>query len=161
VGLRNQGPTLAPDAAWQFLQGVETLPLRVARHSENALAVAKYLKAHPKVTWIRYPGLEGDPAKPLADKYLPNGAGGMVVFGVKGGREAGIKLVDNIGLFSLLANVGDAKSLIIHSASTTHSQLSGDAQKAGGLEDDLVRLSIGIEHIDDIIEALDDALNLI
>ncbi|MDR3134852.1 MAG: O-acetylhomoserine aminocarboxypropyltransferase/cysteine synthase [Deltaproteobacteria bacterium] len=161
VGLRNQGPTLAPDAAWQFLQGVETLPLRVARHSENALKVAQYLKAHPKVTWVRYPGLEGDPAKSLADKYLPNGAGGMVVFGVKGGRDAGIKLVDNIELFSLLANVGDAKSLIIHSASTTHSQLSGDAQKAGGLEDDLVRLSVGIEHIDDIIEALDDALKII
>jgi O-acetylhomoserine (thiol)-lyase len=161
VGLRNQGPTLAPDAAWQFLQGVETLPLRVARHCENALKVAQYLKAHPKVTWVRYPGLDGDPAKPLADKYLPHGAGGMVVFGVKGGREAGIKLVDNIGLFSLLANVGDAKSLIIHSASTTHSQLSGDAQKAGGLDDDLVRLSIGIEHIDDISAALDDGLRLI
>ncbi|MDR2367023.1 MAG: O-acetylhomoserine aminocarboxypropyltransferase/cysteine synthase [Deltaproteobacteria bacterium] len=161
VGLRNQGPTLAPDAAWQFLQGVETLPLRVARHSENALKVARYLKAHPKVTWVRYPGLEGDPAKPLADKYLPDGAGGMVVFGVKGGRDAGVKLVDNIGLFSLLANVGDAKSLIIHSASTTHSQLSGDAQKAGGLEDDLVRLSVGIEHIDDIIEALDDGLKIV
>jgi O-acetylhomoserine (thiol)-lyase len=161
VGLRNQGPTLAPDAAWQFLQGVETLPLRVARHSENALKVAQYLKTHPKVTWVRYPGLEGDPAKPLADKYLPNGAGGMVVFGVKGGSAAGIKLVDNITLFSLLANVGDAKSLIIHSASTTHSQLSGEAQEAGGLHDDLVRLSIGIEHIDDIIEALDDGLKLI
>ncbi|MDR1298549.1 MAG: O-acetylhomoserine aminocarboxypropyltransferase/cysteine synthase [Deltaproteobacteria bacterium] len=161
VGLRNQGPTLAPDAAWQFLQGVETLPLRVARHSENALKVAEYLKAHPKVTWVRYPGLAGDPAKPLADKYLPQGAGGMVVFGVKGGRDAGVKLVDNITLFSLLANVGDAKSLIIHSASTTHSQLSGEAQEAGGLHEDLVRLSIGIEHIDDIIEALDDALKLI
>ncbi|MDR1051708.1 MAG: O-acetylhomoserine aminocarboxypropyltransferase/cysteine synthase [Deltaproteobacteria bacterium] len=161
VGLRNQGPTLAPDAAWQFLQGVETLPLRVARHSENALKVAEYLKAHPKVAWVRYPGLAGDPAKPLADKYLPRGAGGMVVFGVKGGRDAGVKLVDNITLFSLLANVGDAKSLIIHSASTTHSQLSGEAQEAGGLHEDLVRLSIGIEHIDDIIEALDDALKLI
>ncbi|MDR2301447.1 MAG: O-acetylhomoserine aminocarboxypropyltransferase/cysteine synthase [Deltaproteobacteria bacterium] len=161
VGLRNQGPTLAPDAAWIFLQGVESLPLRVARHSENALRVAQYLKTHPKVTWVRYPGLEGDPAKALADKYLPDGAGGMVVFGVKGGRDAAIKLVDNISLFSLLANVGDAKSLIIHSSSTTHSQLSGDAQKAGGLDDDLVRLSIGIEHIDDILEALDDGLKLI
>jgi O-acetylhomoserine (thiol)-lyase len=161
VGLRNQGPTLAPDAAWQFLQGLETIHLRAARHSENALAVAKYLKAHPKVVWVRYPGLEGDPANKLAKKYLPNGAGGMVVFGAKGGRDSAIKVVDNIKLFSLLANVGDAKSLIIHSASTTHSQLSGDAQKAGGLEDDLVRLSIGIEHIDDIIEALDDGLKLI
>jgi O-acetylhomoserine (thiol)-lyase len=161
VGLRNQGPTLAPDAAWQFLQGVETLPLRVARHSENALRVAEFLKAHQKVTWVRYPGLAGDPSKALADRYLPSGAGGMVVFGVKGGREAGIRLVDNIGLFSLLANVGDAKSLIIHSASTTHSQLSGEAQEAGGLQDDLVRLSIGIEHIDDILEALDEALGLV
>ncbi|MDR0355871.1 MAG: O-acetylhomoserine aminocarboxypropyltransferase/cysteine synthase [Deltaproteobacteria bacterium] len=161
VGLRNQGPTLAPDAAWQFLQGVETLPLRVARHCENALKTAQYLKAHPKVAWVRYPGLAGDPAKKLADEYLPNGAGGMVVFGVKGGSEAAVKLVDNIELFSLLANVGDAKSLIIHSASTTHSQLSEEAQSAGGLHDDLVRLSIGIEHIDDILEALDDALKLI
>jgi O-acetylhomoserine (thiol)-lyase len=161
VGLRNVGPTLAPDAAWQFLQGVETLPLRIARHSENALKTAQYLKKHPKVTWVRYPGLEGDPSYELTKKYLPNGAGGMVVFGVKGGSEAGIKLVDNIKLFTLLANVGDAKSLIIHSASTTHSQLSGEAQAAGGLHEDLIRLSIGIEHIDDIIEALDDALKII
>ena len=160
VGLRNQGPTLAPDAAWQFLQGLETIHLRAARHSENALKTARYLKAHPKVTWVRYPGLEGDPSYELAKKYLPNGAGGMVVFGV-GGKEAAIKLVDNIKLFSLLANVGDAKSLIIHSATTTHSQLSGEAQAAGGFGDDLVRLSIGIEHVADIIEALDDALKLI
>lgn len=161
VGLRNQGPTLAPDAAWQFLQGVETLPLRMARHSENALATAEFLKKQPQVAWVRYPGLPGDPAYPLARKYLPAGAGGMVVFGVKGGREAAVKLVDNIKLFSLLANVGDAKSLIIHSASTTHSQLSGQAQAAGGLHDDLIRLSIGLEHIDDILEALAEALALI
>ncbi|MDR1546670.1 MAG: O-acetylhomoserine aminocarboxypropyltransferase/cysteine synthase [Deltaproteobacteria bacterium] len=161
VGLRNQGPTLAPDPAWLFLQGVETLALRMERHSLNALKTAQHLKAHPKVAWVRYPGLEGDPAYKLAQKYLPKGAGGMVVFGLKGGREAGIKLVDNIGLFSLLANVGDAKSLIIHSSSTTHSQLSEDAQAAGGLHDDLVRLSIGLEHIDDILEALDDALKLV
>ncbi|MDR2338569.1 MAG: O-acetylhomoserine aminocarboxypropyltransferase/cysteine synthase [Deltaproteobacteria bacterium] len=161
VGLRNQGPTLAPDAAWLFLQAVESLALRIGRHSENALKVAQWLEAHPKVTWVRYPGLPKDPAYKLAQKYLPNGQGGMVVFGVKGGRDAGIKLVDNIKLFSILANVGDAKSLIIHSASTTHSQLSGDAQAAGGLHDDLIRLSIGIEHIDDIIGALDDALKLI
>jgi O-acetylhomoserine (thiol)-lyase len=151
---------LAPDAAWQFLQGLETIHLRAARHSENALKVAKHLKSHPKVKWVRYPGLEGDPSFELAKKYLPNGAGGMVVFGA-GGRDKAIKLVDNIKLFSLLANVGDAKSLIIHSSSTTHSQLSGEAQAAGGLHDDLVRLSIGIEHIDDIIEALDDGLKLI
>ncbi|MDR3152683.1 MAG: aminotransferase class I/II-fold pyridoxal phosphate-dependent enzyme [Deltaproteobacteria bacterium] len=161
VGLRNQGPTLAPDAAWIFLQGVESLFLRMERHSSNALKTAEYLKAHDKVSWVRYPGLPGDPAEKLAAKYLKNGAGGMVVFGLKKGREAAVKLVDNIKLFSLLANVGDAKSLIIHSATTTHSQLSGDAQAAGGLHDDLVRLSIGIEHIDDIIGALDDALKLV
>ncbi|MDR1489018.1 MAG: O-acetylhomoserine aminocarboxypropyltransferase/cysteine synthase [Desulfovibrio sp.] len=161
VGLRNQGPTLAPDAAWQFLQGVETLPLRMARHSENALQVAQYLQKHPKVTWVRYPGLAEDPSYAATQKYLPNGAGGMVVFGVKGGEASAIKLVDNIELFSLLANVGDAKSLIIHSSTTTHSQLSEEAQAAGGLHSDLIRLSIGLEHIDDIIGALSDALNII
>jgi O-acetylhomoserine (thiol)-lyase len=161
VGLRNQGPTLSPDAAWIFLQCVESLALRIARHSENALKVAEYLERHPKVTWVRYPGLPKDPAYPLAQKYLKNGFGGMVVFGVQGGSKAAIKLVDNIKLFSILANVGDAKSLIIHSASTTHSQLSGEAQAAGGLHDDLIRLSIGIEHIDDIIWALEDALKLV
>ena len=119
VGLRNQGPTLAPDAAWQFLQGVETLPLRMAKHSENALAVAEFLRSHPKVEWVRYPGLPDDPAGTLARKYLKNGFGGMVVFGVKGGSAAAVRLVDSIRLFSLLANVGDAKSLIIHPASTT------------------------------------------
>ncbi|MDR1686579.1 MAG: aminotransferase class I/II-fold pyridoxal phosphate-dependent enzyme [Desulfovibrio sp.] len=158
VGLRNQGPTLAPDAAWQFIQGVETLPLRMAVHSANALAVAEYLRKHPKVTWVRYPGLIGDPAYHLAQQYLKKGAGGMVVFGVVGGEEAAIKLVDNIELFSLLANVGDAKSLIIHSGSTTHSQLSEEAQAAGGLFPDLIRLSVGLEHIDDIIGALEDVL---
>ncbi|MDR2441226.1 MAG: O-acetylhomoserine aminocarboxypropyltransferase/cysteine synthase [Planctomycetaceae bacterium] len=161
VGLRNQGPTLAPDAAWIFLQGVESLPLRAARHSENALKVAEYLKKHPKISWVRYPGLKGDPSYDLANKYLPNGAGGMVVFGLKAGKDAGIKLVDNIKLFSLLANVGDAKSLIIHSASTTHSQLSEEDQKKSGLNPDLVRLSIGLEHIDDIIGALDDVLKTV
>jgi O-acetylhomoserine (thiol)-lyase len=161
VGLRNQGPTLAPDAAWQFIQGVETLPLRMAGHSANALAVAEYLRKHPKVAWVRYPGLAGDPAYPLARKYLEKGAGGMVVFGVEGGEEAAVKLVDNIELFSLLANVGDAKSLIIHSGSTTHSQLSEEAQAAGGLHADLVRLSVGLEHIDDIIGALEDVLESI
>lgn len=158
VGLRNQGPTLAPDAAWIFLQGVESLPLRMAKHSENALKVAQYLSKHPKVAWVRYPGLSGDA---LAKKYLPDGAGGMVVFGVKGGSAEAVKLVDNIELFSLLANVGDAKSLIIHPASTTHSQLSDEDQRKGGLQPELIRLSIGLEHIDDIIGALDDALALI
>lgn len=161
VGLRNQGPTLAPDAAWQFIQGVETLPLRTARHSENALQVAKHLQQHPKVDWVRYPGLDGDPSYELSKKYLPNGAGGVVVFGVKGGKEAGIKIVDNVKLFSHLANVGDAKSLIIHPASTTHSQLSEEDQLASGVKPELVRLSIGLEHIDDIIDDLDEALKLV
>jgi O-acetylhomoserine (thiol)-lyase len=133
----------------------------MARHCQNALTVAEYLADHRKVAWVRYPGLPGDASHELAKKYLPKGAGGMVVFGVKGGAEAAVKLVDNIKLFSLLANVGDAKSLIIHSASTTHSQLSSEAQAAGGLHGDLIRLSVGLEHIDDIIEALDEALTLI
>ena len=158
VGLRNQGPTLAPDAAWQFLQGVETLPLRMAKHSENALAVAEFLRSHPKVEWVRYPGLPDDPAGTLARKYLKNGFGGMVVFGVKGGSAAAVRLVDSIRLFSLLANVGDTKSLIIHPAGTTHSQLSDEQQRAAGLIPELIRLSIGLEHIDDIKEALADAL---
>ena len=161
VGLRNQGPTLAPDAAWLFLQGVESLPLRMERHSSNARKVAEFLKHHPKVAWVRYPGLSGDPSHELAQKYLPDDAGGMVVFGVRGGSAEGIKLVDNIELFSILANVGDAKSLIIHPASTTHSQLSDEDQRKAGLTPELVRLSIGLEHVDDIIAALDDALILI
>lgn len=158
VGLRNQGPTLAPDAAWIFLQGVESLPLRMKRHSENALAVAKFLAEHPKVAWVRYPGLNGGE---LAKKYLPDGAGGMVVFGVKGGAAEARHLVDNVELFSILANVGDAKSLIIHPASTTHSQVSEADQQKSGLSPELIRLSIGLEHIDDITGALDDALKLI
>ena len=161
VGLRNQGPTLAPDAAWLFLQGVESLPLRMRQHSENALKTAEFLQRHPKVAWVRYPGLPADPAFRLAQKYLPRGCGGMVVFGVKGGSAEGIKLVDNIELFSLLANVGAAKSLIIHPASTTHSQLSDEAQRAAGLQPELVRLSIGLEHSDDIIGALGEALDSI
>lgn len=158
VGLRNLGPTLAPDAAWVFLQGIESLPLRIARHSENALKVAQYLKSHPNVAWVRYPGLESDESYPIAKKYLKNGFGGMVVFGPKGGYEKAVKIVDNIKLFSNLANVGDAKSLILHPASTSHSQMSEADQIASGLTPDLVRLSIGIEHIDDIIAALDEVL---
>lgn len=158
VGLRNLGPTLAPDAAWIFLQGIESLPLRIARHSENALKVAQYLKSHPNVAWVRYPGLESDESYPIAKKYLKNGFGGMVVFGLKGGYEKAVKIVDNIKLFSNLANVGDAKSLILHPSSTSHSQMSEADQIASGLTPDLVRLSIGIEHIDDIIAALDEVL---
>lgn len=137
---------------------METLPLRMAKHSENALAGAEFLRSHPKVEWVRYPGLPADPAGTLARKYLKNGFGGMVVFGVKGGSAAAVRLVDSIRLFSLLANVGDAKSLIIHPASTTHSQLSDEQQRAAGLIPELIRLSIGLEHIDDIKEALADAL---
>ena len=157
VGIRNQGPTLAPDAAWIFLQGVESLPLRIARHSENALAVAKHLQNHPKVAWVKYPSLS---QPELAAKYLPNGAGGVVVFGVKGGAEEARKVTDaaNGDIFSILANVGDAKSLIIHPASTTHSQLSDEDLRKGGVAPELIRLSIGLEHIDDIIAALDEAL---
>lgn len=160
VGLRNQGPTLAPDAAWIFLQGVESLPLRIARHSENALAVAKWLERHPKVAWVKYPSLS---QPELAKKYLPNGAGGMVVFGVKGGSEKARCFADALNgeIFSLLANVGDAKSLIIHPASTTHSQLSDEDLRKGGVLPELIRLSIGLEHVDDIIAALDDALKAI
>ena len=158
VPLRNLGAAIAPDNAWIFIQGLETLPLRIVRHSENALKVAEFLQRHPKVAWVRYPGLPGDPSHELAAKYFKLGYGGMVVFGIKGGSQAGVKLIDNIQLFSHLANVGDAKSLIIHPASTTHSQLTEEQQLAGGLTPDLVRLSIGIEHIDDIIEALEEGL---
>ena len=158
VPLRNLGASLSPDSAFIFLQGAETLPLRIVRHSENALAVARHLKKHPKVAWVRYPGLPDDPTYTAAEKYLKKGFGGMVVFGVKGGYDAAVKVISNIELFSHLANVGDAKSLILHPARTSHSQISEKEQLAGGLTPDLIRLSIGIEHIDDILEALDEAL---
>jgi O-acetylhomoserine (thiol)-lyase len=159
VPLRNLGACLSPDNAWMFLQGLETLTLRMERHSENAQKVAEYLKSHPGVTWVRYPGLEDDPTYPVASRYLKKGFGGMVVFGIKGGLEAGKKFIESLELFSHLANVGDAKSLAIHSASTTHSQLTEEQQRAGGLTPDLVRLSIGIEHIDDIINDLEQAFS--
>jgi O-acetylhomoserine (thiol)-lyase len=121
------------------------------------MAVARYLKSHPKVAWVRYPGLEDDPTYPVASQYLKHGFGGMVVFGIEGGHAAGRKFTDNLELFSLLANVGDAKSLVIHPSSTTHSQLSEEQQKESGLTPDLIRLSIGIEHVDDIIADLEQA----
>jgi O-acetylhomoserine (thiol)-lyase len=158
VPLRNLGACIAPDNSWFLLQGIETLPLRMEKHCENALAVAKHLQKHPGVSWVRFPGLEGDPQFKANQKYLRGKGGSMVVFGIKGGKEAGSKFIDNLKLFSHLANVGDAKSLAIHSASTTHSQLSEEAQAAGGITPDLVRLSIGIEHIDDILADLDQAL---
>ncbi len=158
VPLRNLGACLSPDNAWMGLQGVETLALRMERHCANALAVARFLKAHPKVAWVRYPGLPGDPAQAGAQKYLKKGCGGMVVFGVKGGSQSGQRFIESLKLFSHLANVGDAKSLAIHPATTTHSQLSEADQRAGGITPDLVRLSIGIEHIDDILDDLRRAL---
>ncbi len=158
VPLRNLGACIAPDNAWMALQGIETLPLRMERHSENGLAVAKHLKAHDQVEWVRHPALEGDPSFDLAQKYLPNGAGGMVVFGIKGGQEAGKKFIEALKLFAHLANVGDARSLAIHPASTTHSQLTEEQQAASRISPDLVRLSVGLEHIDDILSDIDQAL---
>ena len=158
IPLRNLGACISPDNAWMFLQGIETLPLRMERHCENALAVAKHLKNHPKVEWVRFPGLPDDPNFELNKKYLRGKGGSMVVFGIKGGNAAGTKFIESLKLFSHLANVGDAKSLAIHPATTTHSQLSPEQQAAGGITPELVRLSVGIEHIDDILADLDQAL---
>jgi O-acetylhomoserine (thiol)-lyase len=157
-GLRDLGPALSPFNSFQLLQGLETLHVRIARHSENALAVARWLEKHPGVTWVNYPGLASHRSHALAKKYLSGGFGGMITFGVKGGVEAGRKVIDNVKLFSLLANVGDAKSLIIHPASTTHQQLSAEDQVSTGVTPDLIRLSVGIESVDDIIADLDQAL---
>jgi O-acetylhomoserine (thiol)-lyase len=158
--LRDLGPALSPFNSFLFLQGLETLPLRIERHSTNALAVAKWLERNPSVEWVSYPGLASHPSHALASKYLSGGFGGIVTFGLKGGVEAGRKLIDSVQLFSLLANVGDAKSLIIHPASTTHQQLSAQDQVASGVTPELVRLSVGIEHIDDIIADLDQAIGI-
>ncbi len=155
---RDFGAPLSPFNAQQFLLGLETLSLRVQRHSDNALAVARYLEEHPKVEWVGYPGLELHPTKVNADRYLENGYGGVVVFGVKGGRDAGRTLIDNVHLFSHLANVGDAKSLIIHPATTTHSQLSAEELKLAGISEEFVRLSVGIEDVDDILGDLEQTL---
>jgi len=161
VPLRNLGACLSPDNAWIFLQGAESLQLRIAKHSENALAVAQYLKKHPKVAWVRYPGLPDDPSYSIAKKYLTKGFGGMVVFGAKGGYESGVKFIEGLKLFSHLANVGDAKSLALHPASTSHSQLTEEQQKESGLSPDLIRLSIGIEDIEDIIADIDFGLSFV
>jgi O-acetylhomoserine (thiol)-lyase len=158
VPLRNLGACISPDNAWMFLQGLETLPLRMERHASNALAVARWLEQQEDVEWVLYPGLESHPTHANAKKYLRGGFGGMVVFGIKGGGEAGRKFIEGLELFSHLANVGDAKSLAIHPASTTHSQLNAEQQAAGGITPDLIRLSIGIEHIDDIIGDLEKAM---
>ncbi len=156
--LRDLGAALSPMNAFLIMTGCETLPLRMERHCNNALTVAKHLSAHPQVSWVRYAGLEGDAHFDRAKKYLPKGAGAVFTFGLKGGHEAGVKLVEGVKLFSHLANIGDTRSLIIHPASTTHSQLT-DAQKtAAGAAPDTVRLSVGIEDAADIIADLDQAL---
>ncbi|MDX9702165.1 MAG: homocysteine synthase [Candidatus Auribacterota bacterium] len=157
--LRDIGPAVSPFNSFLFLQGLETLHLRLPRHSENALEVAKYLKKHPKVSWVNYPGLDDSPEKEKVKKYLPKGAGAILGFGIKGGLSAGRKFIDSLQLFSHLANVGDAKSLAIHPATTTHQQLSAEEQIATGVTPDFVRLSIGIEHICDIIADIEQALD--
>ena len=157
-GLRDTGAALSPFNAFLILQGIETLHLRMERHSQNALAVARHLAQHPGVEWVNYPGLESSPYYARALKYLPTGQGALVTFGIKGGYEAGKKLIDTLKLFSLLANIGDAKSLVIHPASTTHQQLSVEEQAATGVTPEMVRLSVGIEDIRDIIADLDQAI---
>lgn len=157
--LRDLGPALSPFNAFLFLQGLETLHLRMPRHSENTLAVARYLEKHKKVSWVNYPGLDSSPEKERVKKYLPKGAGAILGFGIKGGLEAGKKFIDSLELISHLANVGDAKSLAIHPATTTHQQLSQEEQLATGVTPDFIRLSIGLEHIDDIVADIEQALN--
>ncbi|NQU60762.1 MAG: O-acetylhomoserine aminocarboxypropyltransferase [Rhodospirillales bacterium] len=159
VALRDYGPSLSAMAAWNILQGVETLPLRMDRHVQNALAVANFLEGHPKVSWVSYSGLKSSPYYDLGKKYLPKGCGSLFTFGCKGGYEAGNTVVDKVNLFSHLANLGDTKSLILHPASTTHRQLSEEQQIGAGAGPDVVRVSIGIESIEDIIEDLDQALS--
>ena len=158
VPLRNLGACISPDNAWIFLQGIETLPLRMERHCENAVAVAKHLQNHEAVEWVRYPGLEDSPEYEKNQKYIRGKGGAMVVFGIKGGAEAGKAFIEALELHSHLANVGDAKSLAIHPATTTHSQLNEEQQAAGGITPELIRLSVGIENIEDIVADLDQAL---
>jgi len=156
--MRTFGPALAPINAWLLLQGVETLPLRMDRHCENALAVAKFLKDHPRVAWVNYPGLPGSKYHALAQKYLPKGASGLLNFGVKGGAKAGERFIEAAQFMSHLANIGDAKTLIIHPASTTHRQMSDEDQLKAGVLPDMVRMSVGIESLDDILWDIDQAL---
>jgi O-acetylhomoserine (thiol)-lyase len=160
-GLRDTGAALSPFNAFLILQGIETLHLRLERHGENALAVAQWLSTHPKVAWVNYPGLAKNENHATAARHFRKGAGfgGILTFGVKGGLNAGKAVIDGVQLFSRLANVGDAKSLIIHPASTTHAQLSAGERVATGVTDDLIRLSVGLEHVDDLIEDLDLALS--
>ncbi|HEY1895083.1 MAG TPA: homocysteine synthase [Terracidiphilus sp.] len=157
-GLRDTGAALSPFNAFLFLQGIETLHLRLERHSQNALAVARHLEEHPGVEWVNYPGLESSSYFARAQKYLPDGKGALITFGIKGGYDAGKKLIDSLELFSLVANIGDAKSLVIHPASTTHQQLSVEEQANTGVTPEMVRLSVGIEDIRDILSDLDQAI---
>ncbi|MDM5316207.1 homocysteine synthase [Fictibacillus sp. b24] len=159
--LRDLGSSIAPFNSFLFIQGLETLALRIERHVENTLKVAKFLENHPSVDWVNYAGLPSSPYYELAQKYLPKGAGAILTFGVKGGVEEGKKLIENVSIFSHLANVGDSKSLIIHPASTTHQQLSEEEQRKSGVSPELIRLSIGIETVDDLIYDLDHALKAI
>ena len=158
--LRDIGAALSPFNAHEFLIGLETLPLRQKRHSENALAVARWLQKHPLVSWVSYPGLEGDPSYANATKYLKKGFGGLVGFGIKGGKAAGRKFIDSVQLLSHLANIGDAKSLVIHPASTTHQQLTAEEQASTGVTEDYVRLSVGLEDVEDIQADIDQALKI-
>ncbi|GHU01059.1 O-acetylhomoserine aminocarboxypropyltransferase [Betaproteobacteria bacterium] len=157
--MRTFGPTLSPFSAFLLLQGVETLALRMERHCANALAVARFLESHPKVAWVNYPGLPSSPSHALAQKYLPRGSGAVLTFGIKGGAEAGQKFIDNVEFLSHLANIGDAKTLVIHPASTTHRQMSEEQLIAAGVPPDLIRLSVGLETIDDILWDIDRALS--
>ncbi|WP_044402754.1 O-acetylhomoserine aminocarboxypropyltransferase/cysteine synthase family protein [Lacinutrix sp. Hel_I_90] len=160
-GLRDYGGALSPFNAFQIIQGLETLELRILKHSSNALALAKWLQEQPEVTWVNYPGLEDSKYKKLADRYLPNGQSGIVTFGVAGGYESAKTIADTTKLFSLLANIGDTKSLIIHPASTTHQQLSDEAQESTGVTKDLIRLSVGIENIEDLKADLKEAFEVV
>jgi len=157
-GLRDLGTCLSPFNSFLFLQGIETLGMRMDRHVANTMAAAQFLESHPLVTWVKYPSLKTNPYHALAQKYMPKGAGSVFSFGIKGGYEAGRKFIDNLKLFSHLANVGDARSLVIHPASTTHQQLPPKDQEAAGVTPDMVRLSIGIEDAEDILWDLDQAL---
>ena len=156
--LRDLGPQMSPFNAFLFLQGLETIHLRLPRHSENALAVSRYLQKHPQVAWVNYPGLDSSPEKERVRKYLPKGSGAIVGFGIKGGAEAGGKFINSLQMISHLANVGDAKTLAIHPATTTHQQLSPEEQRATGVTPDFIRLSVGLEHIDDILSDVEQAL---
>jgi O-acetylhomoserine (thiol)-lyase len=156
--MRTLGPTLSPMSAFLLLQGIETLHLRMPRHCESALAVARHLAEHPAVEWVNYPLLPGSASHALAQRYLPRGAGGILTFGVKGGAAAGVRCIEAVQFLSHLANIGDAKSLIIHPASTTHRQLNEDEQRAAGVSPEMIRLSVGLESLDDILWDLDQAL---